>query len=79
MKNRIAKKYLALLLSFAVFALIPVAFTQEANAASKKTYYVTTKVTTQTQSSDGTKVNTYKYSYFKMAFRRRSTMEQTEK
>lgn len=65
MKNRFVKKYLALLLSFAVFALMPAAFTQEASAASKKTYYVTTKVTTQTQSSEGTKVNTYKYSYFK--------------
>ena len=72
MKNRIAKKYLALLLSFAVFALIPVAFTQEANAASKKTYYVTTKVTTQTQSSDGTKVNTYKYSYFKNGLQKKN-------
>lgn len=64
MKTKLFNRITAVILSLAVFALFPVAFTQEANAASKK-QYVCTQSTTVYNYGDGTDTYSTSYSYSK--------------
>ena len=67
-------KILAVMMSIMVAVVFTCSFTVEANAASKKTYYVPTKVTTVYDSNDGSKT-TYvtTYSYFKNGLLKQAT------
>ena len=61
MKKQV-KRYLSLVLMFALVFAIPFAFTQQASAASSKTKYV---VTSMKSTDDVGKTQTTKYTYFK--------------
>ena len=62
MKKKYFKRIVSLVLALAVFVMFPMAFTQEAQAASTKTFYVTTSATHTYKYADGN-TNTYKYKY----------------
>ena len=65
MKNNLIKRITAIMLSLAVFALFPAAFTQEAQAASGKKFYVCTQSTTVYNYGDGSDTYTTTYTYSK--------------
>ena len=76
MKKKYFKRIVSLMLALAVFVMFPVAFTQEAQAASTKTFYVVTSAT-HTYKYDDNDSNTYKYTYTrgKNGFLKKSTYD----
>ena len=72
MRKKYFRRIVSLVLALAVFVMFPMAFTQEAQAASKtKTFYVVTQQTTTYTNSDGsTEKNVTKYTYDKNGLRK---------
>lgn len=70
MQNKALRRVLSIILSLAVFIVFPLSFTQEVQAASTKTFYVTTQYKNVTTSSNGSKsTSTSKQTYDKNGLR----------